>query len=175
MKDQHVTVTDQDAAATTVKRRLQDRGIEFSREDAWQRIQDHVSTHKYMIDLRRSADVSWLEAAHSWERTVVDPLLEAVERRNVHEAFRNRDVGDLYIQLSDHWYYLKQEKPWASPDEAVESFTRKFGNRLLRWFSWKTLRGGMQSLRRAWDRGERIDASVRQRKEQLVTGEDTLV
>lgn len=152
-----------------LRERLERRGLEFERMDAWQRIEEHVETHRYMLDLRTGTGVAWADAEISWERTVLNPLVEALERQQACAAFPNRAKGDLYIEVSDHWYYLKQQEPEASPDEAVVSFTRSFGTRVARWISRNLYSRLMDSLRRGWERGMRIDARVRKAQEAVAS------
>lgn len=144
----------------TVRRQLSERGVQFERTDAWDRIEEHIGTHKYLLDLRSGATVDWRHAAYSWKQSVMNPLLEALERQQVVHAFPEQSMGDLYIEVSDHWYYLKQERPSASPDDAVVSFTRRFGSRVGAWFSRVLLRRAVTGLRRSWQTGATIDRNV---------------
>ncbi len=146
---------------TELKARFHRRGVEFRRADAWQRIEDHVGTHKYLLDLREKTNVDWSDAALSWEERVMSPLLEAFERQHLREAFPDQPTGDLFIEISDHWYFLKQSKPAVSPDEAVSSFRRRFAKGVRRWFS----RGILAALRDGWENGSRIDSNVRRARD----------
>jgi len=150
---------------TMVKDRLVRRGVEFRRADAWQRIEDHVETHKYLLDLRKKTSVEWTDATESWEDQVMTPLLEALERQDVTPAFPEQPVGDLFIEISDHWYFLKQEKPSASPDEAAASFRRRFGKGLARWVSTRAVSRFVEALGSDWERGRLIDSNVRRTRD----------
>jgi len=146
---------------TELKTRLHQRGVDFRRADAWQRIEDHVSTHKYLLDLRTKSSINWAEAATSWEARVMSPLLNAFERQHLSEAFPDQPTGDLLIEISDHWYYLKQRRPAVSPEEAVSSFRRRFAKGLRRWFP----RGLVTALQEGWANGRRIDSNVRRARD----------
>ncbi|MFW5684196.1 MAG: hypothetical protein ACOC1I_05040 [Spirochaetota bacterium] len=148
-----------------LKERLERRGLEFRRTDAWEQIQSHVGTHKYLLDLRSDEHVDWADAEDSWERTVMSPLLEALERQQAGVAFPGRTNGDLFIEVSDHWYYLKEQKDVVSPDEAVASFTRRFGQRVARWLSLTFVRTVAARIRADWTRSGRIADAVRDVRE----------
>lgn len=152
--------TDSNDVRSVVQKQLGERGVQFRRGDAWDRIQEHIDTHKYLLDLRSDAAVDWSDAAYSWERTVMKPLLEALERQQVAHAFPDQSMGDLYIEVSDHWYYLKQEQPSASPDDAVVSFTRRFGTRVAAWFPRVLLRRAVERLAGSWRTGATISRNV---------------
>lgn len=152
--------TDTNDLRTVVQKQLGERGLQFRRGDAWDRIEEHIGTHKYLLDLRSDATVDWAHAADSWERTVMKPLLDALERQEAVHAFPDQSIGDLYIEVSDHWYYLKQERPSASPDDAVASFTRRFGTRIAGWFPRVLLRRASERFARAWRSGYTISRNV---------------
>lgn len=154
--------TTEDRQRTALRDRIARRGIGFRRKDAWERIEEHVGTHRYLLDLRHEAGVDWDEAAISWETTVMDPLVAAVERQRAGEAFPEQEIGDLFIEISDHWYFLKQQKPSASPDEAVTSFTRRFGTRVGRWLMKNVVRRLRHELTEGWERSRQIDNTIRE-------------
>lgn len=150
-----------------LQERLEERGLEFRRPDAWEQIQDHVGTHQHLLDLRSRHEVAWRDAEISWERSVMNPLLDALERQQAARAFPGRTMGDLYIEISDHWYYLKQERQSVSPDEAVESFTERFGERAARWLSLRLLKRIANAVRTDWSKAGRIERNVRNAREHV--------
>ncbi len=153
-----------DELRALVEKQLRRRGVQFARSDAWDRIEEHIGTHKHLLDLRSDGAVDWSRAAYSYGETVMTPLLEALERQQATRAFPERPVGDLYIEVSDHWYFLKQERPSASPDDAVVSFTRRFGRRVGAWFSRVLLRRLSDRLSRSWQSGTTISRNVERAK-----------
>lgn len=160
MKEVTTVENVQDTARAVVQKQLHERGLQFQRSDAWDRIEEHIGTHKYLLDLRSDSGVDWSHAAYSWKETVMNPLLTALERQQAVHAFPNQSIGDLYIEISDHWYYLKQEHPSASPDDAVVSFTRRFGTRVGGWLSRVLLRRASEGFARVWNSGATITRNV---------------
>ncbi len=143
-----------------VRKVLQENGLEFQRHDGWERIQEHVGTHKYLLDLRNNKDSDWNEVVSSWEATVMSPLLKALERSGARQAFPARPTGDLYLEISDHWYFLKQRQPNASPVKAVESFTGRFGRNLLRFPLVRALRSLSVAFSENWDNARRMQRRI---------------
>lgn len=127
---------------------LENLGIAFSRDDAQRRVQEHVSVHKYLLDTERHADHAWDDAVASWNATVLTPLTTALENGGIRKAFPEKTVGDLYLEVSDHWYYLKERRSNVGPDEAADSFALRYGNVFTRFFSAIPVRG----FARAWKR-----------------------
>lgn len=127
---------------------LERLGIAFSREDAQTRVHEHVSVHKYLIDTERRADHAWDDAVASWNTTVLTPLTTALNKGEIKKAFPDKTVGDLYLEASDHWYFLKERRSDVGPDEAVDSFALRYGKLVTRFFSAIPFRG----IARMWQR-----------------------
>ncbi|TVR59345.1 MAG: hypothetical protein EA426_07380 [Spirochaetaceae bacterium] len=127
---------------------LERLGIAFSRADAQSRVHEHVSVHKYLLDTERHANHAWDEAVASWNATVLTPLTTALDKGEIKKAFPDKTVGDLYLEASDHWYYLKERRFDVGPDEAADSFALRYGNAFTRFFSAIPFRG----LARVWKR-----------------------
>lgn len=86
----------------------------------YQRLLDHVRTHRYFLGLDRRAPVSWDEAVASWRDTVYRPTVEAIRRSGVLEAFPGRTETDLYLFTMDHLHFLREQYGrGVTPEEAV--------------------------------------------------------
>ena len=105
--------------------------FDFGRIDGWERIEEHIHVHKYLLDREREAEVAWDDVIESWKKSIFTPLLVAVEDNEVRALFPGRKVGDIYLEVSDHWHYLKQTRPNASPATAAESYANRYGNHFV--------------------------------------------
>lgn len=110
-------------------------GIQFSREEGWQELQEHVEVHQYHLGQQLNMNVSWDDAVYSWYDTVLVPLKRAVGSWEFRQAFPRQPLGDLYLAVSDHWHYLKEKDSNVTPEEAARSFAMHYGKGLARWFS----------------------------------------
>jgi hypothetical protein len=79
--------------------------------------------------------VSWDDALFSWYENVLTPLRRIADTWEIKIAFPNQTFGDLYLAISDHWYYLKESDPDIGADEAAVSFVQHYGEGLGRFFS----------------------------------------
>lgn len=148
------TQTKGNTVQTQLMSRLKEQGVRFSRDDAWRRIEDHVETHKYLLDLRSETEVAWTDAIRSWEERVARPLLDAARQTRMRRIFPQKSSGDLLIELSDHWYFLKQDRPSASPKEAAQSYAERFAG------SDQRPEGLVAKVRRALDADRRRHQSI---------------
>jgi hypothetical protein len=79
----------------------------------------------------------------------------------VRAAFPGRAIGDIYLEVSDHWYYLKHESPAASVSRAADSYARRYGNKLTRLISKLTGKSRRPSFATPADATD-IESRVRQ-------------
>ena len=149
-----------------VKHILEPCGVRFHRPDAWHRVEEHVGTHKYLLDLRIKRDNKWTEAAGSWQKNVFEPLYNALERRRRSNPLSRRPAGDLYIEVFDHWYFLKLERETVTPEEAVDSFERQFDTHFGVDESPQSSGSWKRRLSDGWERARRIANKVQQSREE---------
>lgn len=110
-------------------------GIQFSREEGWKELEEHVDVHQYHLGQKLNRTISWDDAVYSWYDTVLVPLKRVVSSWEFRQAFPRQPLGDLYLAVSDHWHYLKERDPEVTPEEAARSFAMHYGKGLARWFS----------------------------------------
>ena len=162
------TINTNETMETT--REVLDRlGIAFSDDDSTNRVQQHVSVHKYLIDTEQNTDHPWEEAVTSWQTRVLSPLKSALEQEDIKRAFPGRTVGDLYLEVSDHWYYLKERRADVGPEEAADSFALRYGKALTRFFSSIPVRAAARALSRGVARSEAITQNMDRAKTQYDT------
>ena len=119
--------------------------------------------------MEQNTEHAWDEVVTSWKATVLAPLKTALERGEIKKAFPKSTVGDLYLEVSDHWYYLKERRADVGPEEAADSFALRYGNALTRFFSSIPVR----SLARVLDREARRAESIARNMDRAKTGYDT--
>ena len=110
-------------------------GIQFSDAKGWEALADHVEVHKYYLSKELDMNITWDEALFSWYENVLTPLRRVVDTWEIKVAFPNRTFGDLYLAISDHWFYLKENDTEVGADEAAVSFVQHYGEGLGRFFS----------------------------------------
>lgn len=156
MKEQTLLPTSAD-----VRKRLGNTEMEFTREDGWDRIVEHIHVHRHLTGGSEEKDIAWEDAVSSWKRSVFTPLYSAVRSHDVRSAFPGRAIGDIYLEVSDHWHYLKSESPAASPSRAADSYARRYGNSLTRMLSRLAGKSRRSTFRAAVDARD-IDERIRE-------------
>lgn len=136
-------------------------GVPVHNDRLRSRFGEHVQGHKYFLDRERRADTDWSEAAASWNVNVFEPLREAVEAAEVRSLFPGRKPEELIVEVSDHWHFLKQERPDVSPREAAESFARSYGNRVARLLGAPLFARAVERWKEGSRRADRIEENVR--------------
>ena len=122
-------------AEQTLSRMFATEQLSFTQPDGWRMLAEHVDVHKYWLSRELSMNVTWDDAVFSWYDTVMVPLKRVVDSWEFKSAFPRQTSGDLYLAVSDHWHYLKERQPDATPEIAARSFVTHFGHGISRWFS----------------------------------------
>lgn len=119
----------------TLKELFVPEGIQFTHDDGWQKLDEHIEVHKYFLGQQLGTHIDWNEALYSWYENVLQPLKQELTRWEFQSAFPQRSVGDLYLAVSEHWHFLKERNPETGAAEATESFLKHYGAGLTAWFS----------------------------------------
>jgi len=120
--------------APYLRKYLKDEGFDLKDDCCWEEIADHVKVHKYYLDTRNSTDTDWHDALDSWYDTVFKPLKLASDSEEVHRAFPDKTSGQLYLDVSHHWLFMKLYQHDATPEMAAHDFTIRYGQGLERWY-----------------------------------------
>lgn len=110
-------------------------GLQFTYEDGWQKLDEHVDVHEYFLGQSLGMHVTWDEAVYSWYENVLQPLKREIENWDMRSAFPKQPLGDLYLAISEHWHYLKEHDPDVTARDAAQSFLLHYGKGLTAWFS----------------------------------------
>lgn len=86
----------------------------------------HVEEHKYLANQTIPYEISMEEAFESWNTLVFAPLTEAIEAEGVNRAFPDTGKGELYLWVSRHWHYMKQN---SHEEVSVRQAVLDFGSR----------------------------------------------
>ncbi len=156
--------TNQDRSARDAERVedvLERIGVPVRDDRLRSRFGEHVRVHKYFLDRTLNRDTDLREAAASWNVNVLKPLREAVDSAPVKGLFPGKNPDELVAEVSDHWHFMKQERPDASPDDAAEDFARRFGSRVARGLGVAVLARAIRRWKEGSRRADRIEANLR--------------
>ena len=141
-------------------------GITVSNDEERNRFHEHVTVHKYLIDRKKQADTRWPDALASWQVQVAAPLRAAVSSERVKSAFPRKSKDTLFLEVSDHWHFLKQNNAGVTINEAAEDFARNYGNSFTRLLGGSILAPLARWMRNETRRAETIERNIRKSRSQ---------
>ena len=115
--------------------------LDFSTTGSYDIIYNHILTHKYYLNLRKTEEVSMEEAITSWFETVYYPLAVTIQKKKLMKHFKKQTVSDLYVWIVRYWDDLKSKfgDENVSIDKAVTDFYNMNKIPLLRKLKNKTI------------------------------------
>lgn len=88
----------------------------------------HIEVHKYFINLERTDEIPFQEAARSWRDNLFYPITNLISDKKLAKRFPGRTKADLYMWMIKHWDDLKRKYGNLYPlEEAVIDYSRQYG------------------------------------------------
>jgi len=69
----------------------------------------HVDTHLYFLGKQYKIQMSWDDALFSWFENVYSMIVREINIPFVEKLFPDKRLTEVYLGLSDTWYYLTLE------------------------------------------------------------------
>lgn len=85
----------------------------------YEKLLQHIETHRWYLGEARGEDVPFEEAVTSWYDRVYLPLVEALRSLGVLEAFPRRTEADLYLWVMERREEIHRSLGWEVAPEAV--------------------------------------------------------
>ena len=118
---------------TRINKLRPDAHIEFSLPGGYTKILEHIKAHQWFLGERRNREITWEEAVGHWYDKVYLPLVIAIRRNDILKEFPHRTEADLYLWISEHlWYLRQQKKKDISAEEAAKHFAEHYSQNILR-------------------------------------------
>ena len=111
------TVVDDLALKQEYAQFLEQTGLLSFRPDAtlttnipglYQRLLEHIDTHRWYLGEQRGTDVPYEEAVTSWYDRVYLPVISTLRENNVLKAFAGVPETELYLWVMDYQWYLRE-------------------------------------------------------------------
>lgn len=97
----------------------------------YDRLLDHIATHRWYLGEHRKAEVSYEEAVISWYDNVYMPIVQVIREQAVLDYFPNRTETDLYLWIVKHQWYLREAYGEEVPiDQAAEEVIEKLAENI---------------------------------------------
>ncbi len=98
--------------------------------DEWETLVDHIEVHKYFVNEKIAWTISWEDALFSWYENVFMPIMHIISHRQVQKAFPGKTVGQIFIDISNHWYYKLEKDEKVSYLDAAYDYLSRYGKGL---------------------------------------------
>lgn len=109
-------------SAKILKTMFLEEGMTFKNDDGWNTLAEHVEVHNQYLNQKLKYNVSWDDALFSWYENIYTPLWRSVITRKMRSTFPTQTLGELYLALSDHWFYLKEKHENIASENAAYNF-----------------------------------------------------
>ena len=104
---------DQDALSfyekTHINELRPDARIELTLPGQYEKLLEHISTHRWYLGVEAKREIPYREAVASWYDRIYLPTIEAIRATDALRDFPNRSEADLYLWVTEHHWYLHQE------------------------------------------------------------------
>ena len=106
--------------------------IELSLPGGYQKLIEHIETHRWFMGEREKSAVDWDKAVVDWYQQVYEPLVKVIRDNQTLKDFSGRTEADLYLWIIEHLWYLREEyQGEISFENAAVDFVEKFSERSL--------------------------------------------
>lgn len=117
---------------TQLARLRPEQRIELTALGGYLDLINHINTHRYYLALERNAPVSAEEAVTSWYDNVYMPVVAAIRKHNILQAFPGRTEADLYLWIMQHrWAMLQSAGVDPGPEAAVLDYAQRYRPRSM--------------------------------------------
>lgn len=115
--------------------------FQLTSESEYAEVLQGIWDHKYLTNEKIPFEITLEQALYSWHENVYYPVTREIDDEGLLWAFPNATRGELFLWVTRHWHFLKQEKDHnVSLEEAVTSFGMKFGTGAFSRFLYRMRR-----------------------------------
>ena len=112
--------------------------LEFTEVGRFDEILSLIRDHKWYINLDKTEEIPFDEAAVSWYDKVYSPIIAVIRETSLLSRFSGATEADLYVYIGKHWGELNARYgPLFTLEEAAEDLSSSGSSRVLK---------GVQSL-----------------------------
>ncbi len=107
-------------------------------ESEYAEVLQSIKDHKYLTNEIIPFEITMEQALFSWYENVYHPMTRAIDKEGLLWSFPGATRGELFLWVTRHWHFLKQEKGRdISVEEAVYSYGKKFGTGAFNRFLYR--------------------------------------
>jgi hypothetical protein len=110
--------------------------IELSLPGVYNKLIEHIETHRWFLGEQWNHPASFEEATTSWYDDVYLPLVKVIREQGTLKEFPGRTEADLYLWIIEHLWYLREEMHQdISLEDAAQHFTEAYASTRFRHLS----------------------------------------
>ena len=99
--------------------------LEFTEVGRYDELVRHISEHKWYINLKKTEEIPFKQAAVSWYDEVYFPIVTILRESKLLAACPQTTEADLYVFIGKHWSELNRRYgPLFTLEEAAEDYTQ---------------------------------------------------
>lgn len=106
--------------------------IRFTVAGGYDRLLEHIATHRLFMQQEQQRTVSEEEAVTHWYDTVYKPIVDVIREHAVLQEFPARTESDLYLWIVEHLYYLREKMKDVSIEEAADDYADQFSEKPIK-------------------------------------------
>lgn len=118
---------------TRLDRNRPECSLDFTEIGRCDELLSHIREHKWYINLKRTEEIAFEEAAVSWYDNVYAPIIAIIRESGLISRFPGATEADLYVFIGKHWGELNARYGRLfTLEEAAEDFSNaRRGSRVL--------------------------------------------
>jgi nucleotide-binding universal stress UspA family protein len=93
---------------TGLHRLYPDAGIELTLPGEYQRLLEHIQTHRFYLSKNTGQPASFPDAVRSWYENVYLPLAAEIGKQDLARQFPHLSTADLYLLVSEYQWLLRE-------------------------------------------------------------------
>jgi hypothetical protein len=98
--------------------------IEFTEVGRYEEILSHIREHKWYMNLKKTEEIPFEQAAVSWYDAVYFPIVTIIRDARLLARFPQTTEADLYVYVGKHWSELNRRYgPLFTLEEAAEDLS----------------------------------------------------
>lgn len=79
-----------------------DADLSVSVPGQYRELEEHISIHRYLMEIERDEPISYEEAVTRWYDMIYLPVVQIIQEQNLLQDFPNRTEADLYLWILEH-------------------------------------------------------------------------
>jgi len=118
---------------TAVSWEFKDEDLQLTSEAEYAEILQSIQDHKYLTNEAIPYEIRMDQALFCWYENLYHPMMQAIDETALRLAFPEATRGQLFLWVSRHWHFLKQDRNReVGFEEAALHYGAQYGSGVMR-------------------------------------------